>query len=93
MILLQEEEGELEKLKPLLEELKDKKDKLDETASDLPKIESKPIVDEKFKDLEERFEKLDNTFTDKKKQVFQSIMLDIIRCTCPHSLHQSHGQI
>lgn len=62
----------MEKLKPLLKELKDKKDKLDETASDLPKIESKPIVDEKFKDLEERFEKLDNTFNDKKEQVYKT---------------------
>lgn len=62
----------MEKLKPLLKELKDKKDKLDGTASGLPKIESKPIVDEKFKDLEERFEKLDNTFNDKKEQVYKT---------------------
>ena len=60
----------MEKLKHLLKELRDKKDKLDETASDLPKTEGRPIIDEKFKDLKERFEKLDNTVNDKKEQVF-----------------------
>ena len=60
----------MEKVKHLLKELRVKKDKLDETASDLPKTEGRPIVDEKFKDLEERFEKLDHSVNDKKEQVF-----------------------
>ena len=60
---------EVEKLKPLMETIQQQNDDLNKATSKMEKVNHKPIVDEKFDDIMERYNQLESRYTDKEKQV------------------------
>ena len=67
--ILQDTKDEIEKLKTAHKELNNKKDEISDTSSQLTKVVDEPLLEEKVKDLNERYEILQTAFKDKHDQV------------------------